>query len=204
MKTRTRCEDEKYRMKTTWDEKRNLQSQDSTTILNTRITTFYYRAHKRQYMRNKIQDQQYFVSKKEKILVTFLLLMFDLEQFVRVKNISSLTFNLVRQRFIVTTNDLIKSLNKNWSRVFEKRNLELKARRVKAINWKHHENNIYVKITHWFEVIEKVIQDSTILRENDNSQVSSKYQSSNKFSFKIKIDFWLIWTKKLKFVDRSN
>ena len=36
MKTRARCEDEKYRMKTIWDEKGNLQSQDSTTILNTR------------------------------------------------------------------------------------------------------------------------------------------------------------------------
>jgi hypothetical protein len=37
---------------------------------------------------------------------------------------------------------------------------------VKAMDWKRHENNIYDKIIHWFEVIEKVLQDPAILAEN--------------------------------------
>ncbi|KAG4427382.1 hypothetical protein IFR05_017134 [Cadophora sp. M221] len=32
--------------------------------------------------------------------------------------------------------------------------------------WEHHENNIYDKITLWFEVIGKVLEDSAILAEN--------------------------------------
>jgi hypothetical protein len=32
--------------------------------------------------------------------------------------------------------------------------------------WERHENNIYDKITHWFEVIGKVLQDPAILPEN--------------------------------------
>jgi hypothetical protein len=34
------------------------------------------------------------------------------------------------------------------------------------MDWKRHENNIYDKIIHWFEVIEKVLQDPAILAEN--------------------------------------
>jgi hypothetical protein len=32
--------------------------------------------------------------------------------------------------------------------------------------WERHENNIYDKITHWFEAIGKVLQDPAILPEN--------------------------------------
>ena len=34
------------------------------------------------------------------------------------------------------------------------------------LNWDRHEKNIYEKITHRFEVIEKILQDSAILAEN--------------------------------------
>jgi hypothetical protein len=87
--------------------------------------------------------------------------MSDLGQPVRIKYIPSLAFSIARQRSIVT-----KPPNKNWPRAFEKRNPELKARRVRSIDWKRHEKNTYVKITHWFEVIGRVIQDPAILPEN--------------------------------------
>jgi len=32
--------------------------------------------------------------------------------------------------------------------------------------WERHENNIYNKIIHWFEVIGEVLQDPAILLEN--------------------------------------
>jgi hypothetical protein len=49
---------------------------------------------------------------------------------------------------------------------FEKRHKELKARKVRAIDWNRHENNIYSKIAEWFEVMEKVLQGPAILSEN--------------------------------------
>lgn len=32
--------------------------------------------------------------------------------------------------------------------------------------WERHEKNIYDKITHWFEVVGKVLQDPAVLPEN--------------------------------------
>ena len=49
---------------------------------------------------------------------------------------------------------------------FEKRHPALKAKRVRAIDWKRHENNIYDKITHWFLVIRQVLRDPAVLPEN--------------------------------------
>ena len=43
------------------------------------------------------------------------------------------------------------------ARAFKKRYLELKVRRVKVINWKRYENNIYNKIIYWFKVIREVL-----------------------------------------------
>jgi hypothetical protein len=83
---------------------------------------------------------------------------------VRIKFIPSLAFSIARQRS--TTNKPFKPLGKNWARAFEKRHLELKARRVRAIDWKRYGNNIHDKIIEWFEVIGKVLQDPAIRLEN--------------------------------------
>jgi hypothetical protein len=130
------------------------------------LTTLYYRAHGRPSKEEKAQRQQYLTIEEEKALVSFLLLMSDLGQPVRIKYIPSLAFSVARQRSNVTTDNPIKPPGKNWARAFEKRNPELKARRVRSIDWKRHGNNIYVKITHWFEVIGRVVQDPAILPEN--------------------------------------
>lgn len=87
--------------------------------------------------------------------------MSDLGQPVRVKFIPSLALILARQRSLVT-----EPPNHNWPRAFEKRHPEVKARRVKAIDRKRHDINVYAKITHWFEVIERVIRDPAIRLEN--------------------------------------
>ena len=77
-------------------------------------------------------------------MVRFLLLMSGLGHPVRIKFIPSLAFSIARRRS--TTSKPIKPPGKNWPRAFEKRHPELKARRVRAIDWKRHENNIYDKI----------------------------------------------------------
>ena len=92
----------------------------------------------------------------------FLLLMSNLGYPVRMKYIPSPAFSLARQRSMT----MDKPPGKNWARAFEKRHPELKARRVRLIDWKRHENNTYVKIIYWFEVIEKVIQNPAVLPEN--------------------------------------
>jgi len=34
------------------------------------------------------------------------------------------------------------------------------------LDWKRHEKNIYGKVTHWFEVIGRILKDPAILAEN--------------------------------------
>ena len=126
-------------------------------------------------MHEKAQGQQYLASEEEKALVTFLSLMSDLGQPVQVKYIPSL----------ITMDRSIKPPNKNWPQAFEKRNPELKVRRVRVIDWKCHENNIHVKITHWFKVIERIIQDSAILRENVYNMNETRVMLSMLSSVKI-------------------
>ena len=122
--------------------------------IRTRRCSFAYAllSRTRTTLYEKAQRQQYLTLQEEKALFTFLLLMSDLGQPVRIKYIPSLAFTLARQRS-TTTDNSIKPPGKNWARAFEKRHQELKARRVRSTDWKRHEKNTYVKITHWFEVI---------------------------------------------------
>ncbi|KAK7179098.1 transposase [Paraphaeosphaeria sporulosa] len=111
------------------------------------LTTLYYRARGRPSEKEKAQHQQYLTPAEEKALVAFLLLMSKLGYLVRIKYIPSLALTLARQR-----SPTAKPPGKNWPRAFEKRHPELKARTVKAIDWKRHGNNTYPKIVEWFEV----------------------------------------------------
>ena len=90
---------------------------------------------------------------------------------VRVKYLSGLAVSIARQRSNKATN----RTGKNWPRGFQKRHPALKSRRVRAMNSKRHENNIYHKIIHWFKVVGKVLQDSAVLPEdvcnNDEREV---------------------------------
>jgi hypothetical protein len=92
--------------------------------------------------------------------------MSDLGRSVGIKYIASLAFSITGHRPIPQRP--LKPPGKNWPRSFEKRNPILKARRVRALDWNRHPNNIYDKITHWFEVIGQTIQDpaNVILPEN--------------------------------------
>jgi hypothetical protein len=83
---------------------------------------------------------------------------------VQIKFLPLLAFSIARQRS--TTQKATKPPNKNWAQAFQKRHPALKSRQVRAMAWECHKNNIYNKITHWFEVIGKVLQDPAILPEN--------------------------------------
>lgn len=80
---------------------------------------------------------------------------------MQVKHIPLLVFSVARQR---PTNKPPKPPGKNWAKAFEKRHPELKARRNNPLDWDCY--NIYDKVTHWFKVIGKVLQDLDIVSEN--------------------------------------
>jgi len=90
--------------------------------------------------------------------------MSDLGHPVRIKYIPQIAFGVTRQR--PTTDRPHKPPGKNWAKALENRHPELNTRRVRALDWNRHEKNTSEKITHWFEVIGKVLQDPDTLAEN--------------------------------------
>ncbi|EMD63570.1 hypothetical protein COCSADRAFT_42964, partial [Bipolaris sorokiniana ND90Pr] len=95
---------------------------------------------------DKAQSQQYLTPWEESALVKFILHMSDLGRPVRIKHIPSLAFVATRGRSV--TNRPSKPPGKNWAKAFEKRHPETAARRVTALDWNRHENNIADKMTH--------------------------------------------------------
>ena len=127
-------------------------------------STFNARKLGRPSLKEKAQRQQYLTVEEEKALSAFLSLMARLGRPVRVKHIPSLAFSLANRRS--TTNKPIKSPHVSWTRAFKRRHPELNAKKVKAIDWKRHENNVYDKIIEWFDVIEKVFKDPAVEKKN--------------------------------------
>jgi len=97
-------------------------------------------------------------------MVEFILHMSALGHPVRTKHLPFIAFSATRHRPV--RDRPRKPPGENWAKALENRHPELKARRVRALNWNRHKKNIYMKITHRFEVIGKVIQDPDILAEN--------------------------------------
>jgi hypothetical protein len=65
-----------------------------------------------------------------------------------------------------TDRDDVHPPGKNWPPAFHKRHPELKAMRMKAIDWDRHDRHIYDKIVNWFAVIGKELASPVVLVEN--------------------------------------
>ncbi|KAH8586003.1 hypothetical protein B0O99DRAFT_464863, partial [Bisporella sp. PMI_857] len=113
---------------------------------NISYSTLYYRARGRLSREKKAQGQQYFKPYEEKVIVKYLLQMSNLGYPIRMKFIFSLAYSVTRNR--PTTDRPFKAFGRNWAKALEKRHFILLARRVKALDWKRHEKNIYRKIVH--------------------------------------------------------
>lgn len=127
------------------------------------LTTLYNRAHGRRSKEAKAQSQQYLTVEEEKALVAFILLMHSFGQPVRIKYIPTLAFSIARRRLANRRN---KSPGKNWVQAFQKRHPEIISRRVRSIDWRRHDINIYQKVTEWFDVVSKVLNSHAVLPEN--------------------------------------
>jgi hypothetical protein len=77
---------------------------------------------------------------------------------------------------------------KNWAKALENRHPGLKARRVKALDWKRHEKNIYEKIINWFEKIRSVLEDPLVLAKNVYNMDETGIILSMLSSIKVLID----------------
>ncbi|RII24871.1 hypothetical protein CUC08_Gglean005686 [Alternaria sp. MG1] len=131
---------------------------------NVPVSTLIHRRNGRRSREEQAQRQQYLSREEEKALVQFLLLMSNLGHPVRIKFIRLLAYSIARQRS--TKTQPIKPPGKNWPKAFAERHPELQARKVKSIDWKRHENNVYGKIVEWFDIIGQVLQDPAVLPEN--------------------------------------
>jgi hypothetical protein len=127
-------------------------------------TTLWNRAHGQPSIKEKPKRQQYLSRAEENALAKYLIHMSDRGYPIRAICVPSLAFIIACQRS--TMDVTIKPLGRNWHQAFRKRNSELNPRKVRAVDWNRHDNNIYDKTTHWFKVIGKVLQDPAVLPEN--------------------------------------
>jgi hypothetical protein len=134
-------------------------------------STLWHRRHGRASMQQKGADQQYLTPQEEKALVAYILRMARNGFPLPVKFLRDLAAVIVRQRtsiFQVPADDGadIRPPGKNWPQALYKRHQELKAMRLKALDWERHDHNIYDKVVDWFSVIEKELAAPQILPEN--------------------------------------
>lgn len=127
-------------------------------------STLHDRAHGVRPIEEKAQSQQYLTPFEEDAVAKFLLQMSELGTPVRIKYIPSIAISATRHR--PEADRPVKPPGKNWAKAFEKRHPELQAQRVRALDWNRHEKNIFPKITHWFEIIGRVLTDPAIKAEN--------------------------------------
>ncbi|KAF2844381.1 hypothetical protein T440DRAFT_494127 [Plenodomus tracheiphilus IPT5] len=94
---------------------------------------------------------EYLTPWEESTLVKFILQMSDLGQPVRIKYISSLAFVATSTRTPTDRPPILR------------RNPETAARRIMALDEHCYETNIAGQMTHWFEVIQRVLRHTAIL-----------------------------------------
>ena len=84
-------------------------------------------------MLEKAQGQQYLTLDEEKALASYLLLMSELGQPVRIKHIPTLAYSLAQRRATETCKPK-KPPGKDWARSFEKRSTKLTSSKVHSID----------------------------------------------------------------------
>lgn len=137
---------------------------------NIPASTLWRRAHGQPSRRDKAAKQQYLTLQEESALVEYVLRMSDNGYPLPVKFLRSLALTIARQRSstfqIPSITDTVRPPGKNWPQYFYARHPELKARRVKALDWTRHDHNIYDKVTQWFGMIGPQLQDPVIVADN--------------------------------------
>ena len=141
-------------------------------------TTLWHRAHGRP----SLQDRNSENANKpgtdaadenpaeEQSLVKYLLRMSRNGFPIPVKYLRSLAFVIACQRSSIfqapAASETIRPPGKNWPQAFYKRHPALKPKRVKALDWNRHDQNIHEKVSQWFDIIGTELDRADILPEN--------------------------------------
>lgn len=137
------------------------------TLREVPVSTRWHRAHGRQTRRQRAEQQQLLTPQQEKALVDHLLRLQRNGYPARVKHLRHFAGVLLSQRDAGAGSSTKGRLpNKDWPQAFYKRHPELKAARVRAIDWQRHEKNIRAKVENWFEVMSKQLSERGVLQEN--------------------------------------
>jgi len=134
-------------------------------------STLWHRDHGRDSIQQRAAKQQRLSPQEEKALVSYLLRMSANGYPLPVKFARNLAHVIMLQRSSIfqipaTDRNDIKPPGKNWPQAFCKRHPELKAMRMKAIDWDRHDRHIYNKVVDWFAVIGEELASPVVLAEN--------------------------------------
>lgn len=109
-------------------------------------STLHHRTRGRRSKEDKAQCQQYLAPSEEKAVADFVLQMSNLGYPVRMKYMPCIAYSATRYRPVSERPPKFPS--KNWAKAFENRHPELKAMKVRALNWSRYEKNICNKVSH--------------------------------------------------------
>jgi hypothetical protein len=120
-------------------------------------STLWRRANNKPSIADKAANQQYLTPPEEQALVEYVLRLANNGYPLPVKFLRSLALIIVRQRsshFQITDSGVeVRPPGKNWPQGFYQRHPQLKARRLRAIDWKRDAGQIEDKVRHWFAII---------------------------------------------------
>ncbi|KAJ6016395.1 hypothetical protein N7540_010986 [Penicillium herquei] len=138
-------------------------------------STLWRRANNRPSVADKAANQQYLTPQEEQALVEYVLRLADNGYPLPVKFLRSLALITVRQRssnFQITDPSLkVRPPGKNWPQGFYRRHPQLKARRLRAIDWKRDGRHIEDKVRHCVLNSLKVLVSKDDLRKHRGTTV---------------------------------
>ena len=136
-------------------------------------STQWHRDHGRQTRQDKAIKQQLLTPHEEQAIVDFVLRADRNGYPARVKDLRRYATILLRrrapQREGRTSSEVpahSQTPNKDWPQAFCKRHPELKVARLKALDWRRHEKNIYAKIVNWFDLMRVQLEETGVMQEN--------------------------------------
>ena len=136
-------------------------------------STQWHRDHGRQTRQDKAIKQQLLTPHEEQAIVDFVLRADRNGYPARVKDLRRYAAILLRrrapQRQGRTPSEVpahSQTPNKDWPQAFCKRHPELKVARLRALDWRRHEKNIYAKTVNWFDLMRVQLEETGVMQEN--------------------------------------
>lgn len=156
------------------------KSRKTTAVVKRRVSpqtippsTRWHRDHGRQSRKDKAIKQQLLTPREEQAIVDFVLRADRNGYPARVKDLRQYAAVILQGRSSAAEQDdpvkmSMRSVTpgKDWPQAFCKRHPELRVARLRALDWRRHEKNIYPKIVNWFDLMRVQLGEDGILPEN--------------------------------------